>query len=867
MKVSARDVRATALGLFLLTVYASFVLATGKVEPGALAELFWTDFSSVFALTALAGLLLSLGVHFRRMRIAHPDDRVPSPLATFEDLLRARWQRDRLATLIWPPVMFAGLMSSFNAFKQHVLIDAGFHLDPDLARLDRLLFFGQDPWRLTHALFSEPWMTLLLDRAYHLWFVPMSFGVIICALLGEQSYRLRTQYLLSYMVVWIGLGSIMAWLLPSAGPCFYNDYVGPQASFAELGRQLQAVGALYGPDSLNSLDAQRLLRYAYGNEELIIGGGISAMPSVHNGVAALFVVAGFSISRKLGWAMSVYAFIIWLASIHLGWHYAVDGIVAIAATVVIWWAMGKVADRLERPLFEAFRASGDRPAAPMSAWWEHRGVLALLVLLSGAPLWFPDIPPLTDLPGHMGRYAVQLGLGPSTGFAQWYAFDWHWIGNLGVDILVHFVGPVLGVEGATKLVVIAIPMLTAAGFLAVAREVHGRVPPTTILALPLAYNFAFNWGFVNYALSMALAFLAFALWLRLGRLERFRMRAGLFAVLSLLLWTVHIFGWAILCVLAFSAELVRHARSQARWGLVPFHAGLACLPLALPFLPMVLLFAHGGSGGQPFGHTWFNWDQKSRWVGSILRDRWEWFDKASVIALQLAVLFAWARRRKTPQGLILGIAAVLMLLLYVLMPFALLGSAYADMRLAPFALATALLAVGMPRRDPRPLAIAALLFFGVRTVGTVWSFGLFDESFRRELAALDHVPEGARVLGLVGKHCETVWPSRRLDHLPSMVIVRRHGFANDQWQAAGAQLLSVTYKRAGAFGADPSQFVVESRCERIERMAFPRAIATFPRGAFDYVWAIYQPKEKADLSGLTPVWRGEYSVLYRVTTK
>lgn len=350
---SLRDVRATAIGLATLVLYATFVLSTDKVQATALAGLFSAYAGSALSLTALFGLIVSFVVHLRRIRAPLSGDARPTPLSTLKDLLRARWERDRFATLLWPPLMFAGLMSSFNAFKQQVLIGAGFQIDPELTAIDKALFFGIDPWRVTHALFSEPWMTLLLDRAYHLWFVPMSFGVIICALLGAKSYRLRTQYLLSYMTIWIGIGSILAWFMPSAGPCFYNDYVGPQASFAELMRQLESVRAIYGADALGSHMSQEHLRLAYGNPELIIGGGISAMPSVHNGLSALFAIAGFSISRKLGWAMSFYAFIIWVASIHLGWHYAVDGIVSIALTIVIWKVMGRLADRLERPIFRA----------------------------------------------------------------------------------------------------------------------------------------------------------------------------------------------------------------------------------------------------------------------------------------------------------------------------------------------------------------------------------------------------------------------------------------------------------------------------------------------------------------------------------
>lgn len=512
----------------------------------------------------------------------------------------------------------------------------------------------------------------------------------------------------------------------------------------------------------------------------------------------------------------------------------------------------------------------DRGMTHARPWWEHRVLLALVILLSGAPLWLPDVPPLTDLPGHMGRYAVQLSADRASPLSVWYAFDWHWIGNLGVDLLVQLIGPWLGLEAATKLIVIAIPMLTAAGFVAVAKEVHGRIPPTAFLALPLAYNYAFNWGFVNFALSMGLAFLTFALWLRLAKVGRLRLRAVLFLVLSLALWTTHIFGWAMLCVLAFSAELVRQWDAGRRGMALLATAAANCLPLLPPLLPMALTFGEGGAGGQPFGHTWFNWELKQRWLASILRDRWEWLDIASITLLAsvlVAALISWFVQRRRSEGLPLVIAAAFMAGLYILMPFALLGSAYADMRLAPFALATALLAIVTPPRGATWIALASLAFVGVRASANTFSLNLYDRSYRAELAALDHVPTGARVLGLVGKPCGTTWAVHRLDHLPSMAIVRRNAFSNDQWQASGAQLLTVEYGAAGNFASDPSQFVIETRCARRERMAYSRAIAAFPRAAFDFVWVIQQPREAADERGLKRVWQSGRSTLYRVTTE
>ena len=499
---------------------------------------------------------------------------------------------------------------------------------------------------------------------------------------------------------------------------------------------------------------------------------------------------------------------------------------------------------------------------PAAGWWTKPALLMALILLSGAPLWWPGIPPLTDLLGHMGRYAVQLDAGHSPHLARWYNFEWHWIGNLGVDLLVQVFGPFFGVEIATKLIAILIPMLTVAGFLAVAREAHGQVPPTAFFALPLAYSYPFLWGFVNFALSMALAFLAFAFWLRLGRLGRLRLRFALFLPLSLLLWTAHMYGWATLAVLAASAELTQNNIFSRQWARALWSTARRCACLLPPLVPMALQFSAGGAGGQPWGRVWFNVDLKSRWVLSIFRDRWEWFDTASLGLLAAVLAVALVRKAALARPLVL--AASLLLGLYLLIPHSLLGSAYADMRLAPYGLAVALLAIGQPRGRAGLWAGAALAFFGLRLMGTALSAYDYDQSYRQELAALDHLPMGARLLSLVGRPCHEDWSVHRLDHLPSVALVRRHAFANDQWDAQGAQLISVRYGAAGLFQSDPSQFVVQPRCARRERRAFPDAIAQFPRDAFDYVWIIQQPDTPVEMEGLQRIWQNGRSALYRV---
>ncbi|HEX8421343.1 MAG TPA: hypothetical protein VF638_15150, partial [Sphingomonas sp.] len=198
-------------------------------------------------------------------------------------------------------------------------------------------------------------------------------------------------------------------------------------------------------------------------------------------------------------------------------------------------------------------------------WWQTRWFVVAMAIAAIVPLLRPEIPPLVDLPGHLGRYRVQLDNGAHPWLADWYDFRWSLIGNLGIDLLIVPLAPIFGLELAVKLIVMAIPALTVTGLLWIAREVHGRIPATALFALPLAYSYPFQFGFINFVLSMALALNLFALWLRLGRLQQFRLRAALFVPASCLLWLCHTFGWGVLGVLAFSAEMIRQHDAGERW--------------------------------------------------------------------------------------------------------------------------------------------------------------------------------------------------------------------------------------------------------------------------------------------------------------
>jgi hypothetical protein len=497
--------------------------------------------------------------------------------------------------------------------------------------------------------------------------------------------------------------------------------------------------------------------------------------------------------------------------------------------------------------------------SPVRGWWENRWFLLALPLIAALPLLLPSLPPLIDLPGHMGRYRIALDLAQSPTLQTFYEFRWALVPNLGADLLVVPLAVLFGLEPAVKIVALLIPALTMAGFIWVAKEAHGRVPASVLLAAPLIYSFPFLYGFLNFTLSVAFAFLALALWMRLGRLGRWKLRAALFVPIALAVWVSHAFGWGMLGLLAFSAELARGLDRGRRLPEAALRAGLHMLPLAVPLVPMLVW-----QGQTPANaHDWFNLPWKLLALLWVLRDRWQGFDVATILFLVTLLVLAW-RDKRVEAARPLAVGALILFAVFLLLPRLFLGGAHNDNRLLPYAIAVALLALrpsaAASRRFAAGFAVAALLFFVVRMGGVGASAFLYGRSFDAEAAAIERLPKGARVAAFVNIGCFNEWQRPRLDHLPSLAIVRREAFTNDQWTVAGSHLLKV--KRPYEAYTDPSQMVAEPECRE---HLLGKSLAELPPGLFTHVWLIRPPAYDPKLvRGWTPVWRRGGSVLFRL---
>ena len=209
-----------------------------------------------------------------------------------------------------------------------------FSWDTALMNLDRSLHGGIDPWVLLQPLLGHDSVTFAINIFYNFWFLAL-FGCFMWFGFATRDSVNRTRFFLAYMLTWWIGGGLLAVAFSSAGPVYYGNIGLAPDPFAPLMTYLRDVDLRL---PIWSLDTQQLLWDGYMGKTAPIG--ISAFPSMHNASTLLFALAAWQRSRGLGIAFAIYSGIILVGSVHLGWHYAVDGYAGLALAGACWWLAG-----------------------------------------------------------------------------------------------------------------------------------------------------------------------------------------------------------------------------------------------------------------------------------------------------------------------------------------------------------------------------------------------------------------------------------------------------------------------------------------------------------------------------------------------
>lgn len=242
-------------------------------------------------------------------------------LRTFESVAGAV-----LVALIAPPIQ-----STFNSVKQVIDDVSGYTWDARFAELDRWVHFGRHPWQWLASLVHDRGIIRFVDLGYILWF-PVVFGFLLW-LAWTTNRANRQKALVAILLVWVLCGNVAALLFASAGPCYYAAVVHGEDPYGPL---MAALQARHAQDFLSARFNQIALWGALQSGAWLPFGGISAMPSVHVAMATLIAIVAQAQNRTAGFLLTLFAGLMMVASVVLGWHYAIDGYVGIVMAYAIW---------------------------------------------------------------------------------------------------------------------------------------------------------------------------------------------------------------------------------------------------------------------------------------------------------------------------------------------------------------------------------------------------------------------------------------------------------------------------------------------------------------------------------------------------
>lgn len=271
-------------------------------------------------------------------RLLHMRYRVPGPQQWAwlrADLRAAVTNRERLLSGLVAAVLMLVVLISFAQLKRLIPVIQPFSWDLTFVALDQALHFGTDPWRLAHAIAGAPLVVTFFTGCYNLWLFLMYFSLVFaCFSLANRSARMR--YLIAFILTWAIGGNLIATLFSSAGPV-YVQRLGLGDHFAPLMAVLKAHAAV---QPISVVETQNLLWDWYSAPQSL--NGISAFPSMHVASTVLMALYARAYHPRLGRVMSVFAGIILLGSVLLGWHYAVDGYVGALIAFTCWWGVGRL---------------------------------------------------------------------------------------------------------------------------------------------------------------------------------------------------------------------------------------------------------------------------------------------------------------------------------------------------------------------------------------------------------------------------------------------------------------------------------------------------------------------------------------------
>jgi hypothetical protein len=301
--------------------------------------------SRVFLNTIPLFLLIAVSLAaLRRLIVMIRVEKPEKPLAAMGAWMAAGFlEHDRPGKIFHAIVTFTPLMVTFAALKEAIPQINPFSWDATFTAWDRLLHLGTLPWEILQPILGHPPVTAAIAFIYNFWLIVMFF-CLFWQVFTNRNSELRLQFLLAFAFTWFLGGNVLAVLFSSAGPCFYGGLgITPDVYAAQMA-YLRETAAIWPVWSVNVQDLLWQSHVA-GDGEIT---GISAMPSIHVTSSVIMAFLGWRTSRWAGIALTTFALAILIGSVHLAWHYAVDGYAGILLATIFWLMAGAISRAVTR---------------------------------------------------------------------------------------------------------------------------------------------------------------------------------------------------------------------------------------------------------------------------------------------------------------------------------------------------------------------------------------------------------------------------------------------------------------------------------------------------------------------------------------
>jgi membrane-associated phospholipid phosphatase len=268
-------------------------------------------------------------------------------------VLRDRWNRDQVWFTVSGLATWYVAYVAFRNLKSYVPFVNDRLWDAELARLDRMLWFGHDPAETLHQVLGTGWAAWVLAAVYVIWIglVPATLAI---ALVWTRRSTTGAWFVTAVSLNW-ALGAAVYYAIPSLGPV----YASPE-TFAQLphtpNTDIQQwlledrVKVLAGPWDTNAVQT------------------IAAFASLHVAVIVTICLVAEAMRLPVWLRVSAWTFAVLtvLATVYLGWHYFTDVLGGIAIGVASLALAGRITSPRRGPRLRPERAAtsrGDRDEA------------------------------------------------------------------------------------------------------------------------------------------------------------------------------------------------------------------------------------------------------------------------------------------------------------------------------------------------------------------------------------------------------------------------------------------------------------------------------------------------------------------------